>query len=175
METLDIGEIQKILIHRYPFLLVDKVINLEPGKKGTGIKNVTINEEFFSGHFPEEPIMPGVLIIEAMAQVAAIVVGSETMGKVSDPRLRPLRGSAPEGGSLTRREIKPEERMGYLAGIKEIKFKRPVRPGDRLEINVEVIQRLANLFRVKGEARVDKEICAQGELVFTKGTGTSRE
>lgn len=164
MKILDIGQIQKILIHRYPFLLVDKVINLEPGKKGTGIKNVTINEEFFSGHFPEEPIMPGVLIIEAMAQVAAIVVGSETMGKVSDPR-----------GSLTRREVKPEERMGYLAGIKEIKFKRPVRPGDRLEINVEVVQRLANLFKVKGEARVDEEICAQGELVFTKGTGTSRK
>jgi len=147
MKTLDIVQIQKILIHRYPFLLVDKVIDLEPGKKGTGIKNVTINEEFFSGHFPEEPIMPGVLIIEAMAQVAAIVVGSETMGK----------------------EIKPEERMGYLAGVKEIKFKRPVRPGDRLKINVEVVQRLANLFKVKGEARVDKEICAQGELVFTKG------
>lgn len=147
MKILDIGEIQKILVHRYPFLLVDKVINLEPGKKGTGIKNVTINEEFFSGHFPEEPIMPGVLIIEAMAQVAAIVAGSETIGK----------------------EVKPEARMGYLAGIKEIKFKRPVRPGDRLEINVEVVQRLANLFRVKGEARVDKEICAQGELIFTKG------
>ncbi len=147
MKTLDIGQIQKILIHRYPFLLVDKVIDLEPGKKGTGIKNVTINEEFFSGHFPEEPIMPGVLIIEAMAQVAAIVVGSETMGK----------------------EVKPEKRMGYLAGVKEIKFKRPVRPGDRLEISVEIIQKLANLFKVKGEARVDKEICAQGELVFTKG------
>ncbi len=147
MKILDIGEIQKILVHRYPFLLVDKVINLEPGKKGTGIKNVTINEEFFSGHFPEEPIMPGVLIIEAMAQVAAIVVGSKTI----------------------RKEVKPEERMGYLAGIKEIKFKRPVRPGDRLEINVEVVQRLANLFKVRGEARVDKEICAQGELVFTKG------
>ncbi len=153
MKILDIGEIQKILVHRYPFLLVDKVINLEPGKKGTGIKNVTINEEFFSGHFPEEPIMPGVLIIEAMAQVAAIVVGSEMMGK----------------------KVKPEERMGYLAGIKEIKFKRPVRPGDRLEISVEIIQKLANLFKIKGEARVDKEICAQGELVFTQGTGTSRK
>jgi len=164
METLDIGQIQKILIHRYPFLLVDKVIDLEPGKKGTGIKNVTINEEFFSGHFPEEPIMPGVLIIEAMAQVAAIVVGSETMGKVSDPR-----------GSLTRGEVKPEERMGYLAGVKEIKFKRPVRPGDQLEISVEIIQKLANLFKVKGEARVDKKICVQGELIFTKGTGMSRE
>ena len=128
-------------------MLVDKVINLEPGKKGTGIKNVTMNEEFFSGHFPEEPIMPGVLIIEAMAQVAAIVVGSESKGK----------------------EIKPEERMGYLAGIKEIKFKRQVRPGDRLEISVEIIQKLANLFKVRGEARVDREICAQGELIFTKG------
>jgi 3-hydroxyacyl-[acyl-carrier-protein] dehydratase len=147
MKTLDIGQIQKILIHRYPFLLVDKVIDLEPGKRGRGIKNVTINEEFFSGHFPEEPILPGVLIIEAMAQVAAIVVGSEAKGK----------------------EVKIKERMGYLAGIKEIKFKRPVRPGDRLEISVEIIQKLANLFRVKGEARVDKEICAQGELVFTKG------
>ncbi|HEA47307.1 MAG TPA: 3-hydroxyacyl-ACP dehydratase FabZ [bacterium] len=158
METLNINQIQRILIHRYPFLLVDKVIDLEPGKKGTGIKNVTINEGFFSGHFPEEPIMPGVLIIEAMAQVAAIVVGSEAAGKVSDPRR-----------SLTLRETKPEERMGYLAGIKEIKFKRPVRPGDQLEISVELIQKLANLFRVKGEARVDEEICAQGELVFTKG------
>jgi len=147
MKTLDIGEIQKILIHRYPFLLVDKVIDLEPGKKGTGIKNVTINEEFFRGHFPQEPIMPGVLIIEAMAQVAAVVVGSGTMEK----------------------KVKPEERMGYLAGIKEIKFKRPVRPGDRLEISVEIIQKLANLFKVKGEARVDNEICVQGELVFTKG------
>lgn len=147
MKTLDIGQIQKILIHRYPFLLVDKVINLEPGKKGTGIKNVTINEEFFRGHFPQEPIMPGVLIIEAMAQVAAVVVGSETMEK----------------------KVKPEERMGYLAGIKEIKFKKPVRPGDRLEISVEIIQKLANLFKVKGAARVDNEICVQGELVLTKG------
>jgi len=147
MKTLDIGQIQKILIHRYPFLLVDKVIDLEPGKRGRGIKNVTINEEFFSGHFPEEPIMPGVLIIEAMAQVAAIVVGSETIGK----------------------KVKPEERMGYLAAIKEIKFKRPVRPGDCLEIKVEIIQKLANLFKAKGEARVDNEICVQGELVFTKG------
>jgi 3-hydroxyacyl-[acyl-carrier-protein] dehydratase len=147
MKTLDIGQIQKILIHRYPFLLVDKVIDLEPGKRGRGIKNVTINEEFFSGHFPGEPIMPGVLIIEAMAQMAAIVVGSEAMGK----------------------EVKSEERMGYLAGIKEIKFKRPVRPGDRLEISVEIVQKLANLFKVTGEAKVDKEICAQGELVFTKG------
>ncbi|MCG2677744.1 3-hydroxyacyl-ACP dehydratase FabZ [bacterium] len=147
METLNIDQIQKILIHRYPFLLVDKVIDLEPGKKGTGIKNVTINEEFFSGHFPEEPIMPGVLIIEAMAQVAAIVVGSETIEK----------------------EVKPEEKIGYLAGIKEIKFKRPVRPGDRLEIKVEIVQKLANLFKVKGEARVDEKVCAQGELVFTKG------
>jgi len=152
MKALNIHQIQKILIHRYPFLFVDKVIDLEPGKKGMGIKNVTINEEFFSGHFPEEPIMPGVLIIEAMAQVAAIVVGSEAMG----------------------RKVKPEERMGYLAGIKEIKFKRPVRPGDRLEISVEIIQKLANLFKVKGEARVDKEICAQGELIFSKGTGRSR-
>ncbi len=148
MKTLDIDQIQKILIHRYPFLLVDRVIDLEPGKKGTGIKNVTINEGFFQGHFPEEPIMPGVLIIEAMAQVAAIVVGSEFRGK----------------------EAKPEERMGYLAAVKEIKFKRPVRPGDRLEISVEIIQKLANLFKVRGEARVDREICAQGELVFTKGT-----
>ena len=147
METLNINQIRKILIHRYPFLLVDKVIDLEPGKKGTGIKNVTINEEFFSGHFPEEPIMPGVLIIEAMAQVAAIVVGSETIEK----------------------EVKPEEKIGYLAGIKEIKFKRPVRPGDRLEIKVEIVQKLANLFKVKGEARVDEKVCAQGELVFTKG------
>lgn len=147
MATLNIYQIQKILIHRYPFLLVDKIIDLEPGKKGTGIKNVTINEEFFSGHFPQEPIMPGVLIIEAIAQVAAIVMGSEAVGK----------------------EAKPEERMGYLAGIKEIKFKRPVRPGDRLEISVEIIQKLANLFKVRGEARVDKEICAQGELIFTKG------
>lgn len=147
MKTLDIGQIQKILIHRYPFLLVDKVIDLEPGKRGRGIKNITINEEFFSGHFPGEPIMPGVLIIEAMAQMAAIVVGSEAMGK----------------------EVKSEERMGYLAGIKEIKFKRPVRPGDRLEISVEIVQKLANLFKVTGEAKVDKEICVQGELVFTKG------
>lgn len=148
METLNIDQIQKILIHRYPFLLVDKVINLEPGKKGTGIKNVTINEEFFAGHFPQEPILPGVLIVEAMAQVAALVVGSEMV----------------EG------KVKPEERMGYLAGIKELKFKRLVKPGDRLEISVEIVQRLANLFKIKGEARVDKEICAQGELVFTKST-----
>ena len=153
METLNIDQIQKILIHRYPFLLVDKVIDLEPGKKGTGIKNVTINEKFFSGHFPQEPIMPGVLIVEVMAQVAAIVVGSEAVGK----------------------EAKPEEKMGYLASIKEIKFRRSVRPGDRLEISVEIIQKFANLFKVKGEAKVGKEICARGELVFTKGTGTSRE
>jgi 3-hydroxyacyl-[acyl-carrier-protein] dehydratase len=147
MKRLNINQIQKILIHRYPFLLVDKVIDLEPGKKGKGIKNVTINEEFFSGHFPQEPIMPGVLIVEAMAQVAALVAGS----------------------GMSAQEVKPEERIGYLVGIKEIKFKYPVRPGDRLEIEVEIIQRLANLFRVKGEAKVNNKICVQGELVFSKG------
>ena len=132
-------DIQKILPHRYPFLLVDRIIEVTPGERAVGIKNVTINEPFFQGHFPGLPIMPGVLIVEAMAQVAGIagLLMPENKGK-----------------------------MGLFAGINKMKFRRQVIPGDTLKVEVEFLAHKFGIWRVKASAKVDEAIVADGEISF---------
>lgn len=132
-------EIQKIIPHRYPFLLVDKIEQLEPGKKAVGIKNVTINEPFFQGHFPGNPIMPGVLIVEAMAQVGAVAMLclEENKGK-----------------------------LGVFTGIDELRFKRQVVPGDTLRMEIEMLAIRRNIGKAQATAYVGDEIACKGILMF---------
>ena len=132
-------EIQNIIPHRYPFLLVDKIEELEEGKKAVGIKNVTINEPFFQGHFPGNPIMPGVLIIEALAQVGAVAILSieENKGK-----------------------------LGVFTGIDKVRFRKKVKPGDILRLETELTTFKRNIGKAKAAAYVDGEIAASGELMF---------
>lgn len=136
---LNSNQIQEIIPHRYPFLLVDKVIELQPGIIATGIKNVTVNDYFFLGHFPHEHVMPGVLIIEALAQVGAIALLSldENKGKTA-----------------------------YFGGIKSAKFKRKVIPGDTLTLKTEITKSRGSVGFGSAVALVDNEIAAQGELIF---------
>lgn len=147
IEELRIGEILKLLPHRYPFLLVDKLKNIVPGESGIGIKNVTMNEPFFEGHFPENPVMPGVLQIEAMAQTAGIIVLT----------------AFPE-----------EERSGnsvYFMTVDEVKFRKPILPGDVIEFTVKKEQAVRNVFKFRGEARVDGKLVSQAifsAMVFKK-------
>ncbi|MCQ1528530.1 3-hydroxyacyl-ACP dehydratase FabZ [Lutispora saccharofermentans] len=136
---LDIKEIQEIIPHRYPFLLVDKIVEIEYGKRAVGIKNVTMNEPFFQGHFPGNPIMPGVLIVEAMAQVGAVSI------------------------------LAMEEHKGKLAvftGIDGLRFKRQVIPGDILRMEVTMIAMKRGIGKAKAEAYVGDHLAASGELMF---------
>ncbi len=136
---LDINEIQKILPHRPPFLLVDRILELEPQKRIVGIKNVTINEPFFTGHFPNFPVMPGVLIVEAMAQT---------------------------GGVLVLRDVPDaDSKLVFFAAIEEAKFRRPVFPGDQLRLEVEVLSRRATFCRMKGKALVDGQLAAEAVIL----------
>lgn len=138
---MDINEILQYLPHRYPFLLVDRVLELEEGKRILALKNVTMNEPFFPGHFPHHPVMPGVLIVEAMAQAAALL-SFKTMG------------------------IKPDENsVVYFAGIDGVRFKRPVVPGDQLTFDVSITQGKRNIYKYKGIARVGDEVAAEAELM----------
>jgi 3-hydroxyacyl-[acyl-carrier-protein] dehydratase len=137
---IDITEIQNILPHRYPFLLIDRILEFEPAKMAKGLKNVTINEPFFLGHFPGHPIMPGVLIIEAMAQV---------------------------GGVLAFKSADVENQVVYFMGIDKARFRRPVLPGDSLEITVEVTKRRGKIWAFKGKAMVGEEVAAEAELMAT--------
>ncbi|HBR18442.1 MAG: 3-hydroxyacyl-[acyl-carrier-protein] dehydratase FabZ [Deltaproteobacteria bacterium RIFCSPLOWO2_12_FULL_43_16] len=146
---IDINEILKILPHRYPFLLVDRVVEFEAGKKAKGIKNVTINEPFFQGHFPGHPIMPGVLIIEAMAQVGGILAFK------SAPPPVPLMEGDKGGGAV------------YFMGIDKAKFRKPVLPGDRLELVLEVTKQRGVIWVFKGEAFVDGNLVSEAELMAT--------
>lgn len=132
-------DIQKVLPHRYPFLLVDKIVEIEPGKTGVGIKNVTVNEPFFQGHFPGNPIMPGVLIVEATAQVACVV-----------------------GLSLPENEGK----LGVFTGIDNLKFRRQVVPGDTLKIEVEFLVFKMGMGKVKVKATVENEVACEGQIRF---------
>jgi beta-hydroxyacyl-ACP dehydratase FabZ len=139
METLlDITQIQAILPHRYPFLLVDRIIAYEPGKRVTGIKNVTLNEPFFAGHFPGAPVMPGVLIVEAMAQTAGVLMLA----------------------SLPDRETK----LVFFTGIDNAKFRRPVVPGDQLRLELTVLKLRPRYIKLKGEAYVDDQLVAEAEI-----------
>ncbi|ERM92639.1 3-hydroxyacyl-ACP dehydratase FabZ [Caldanaerobacter subterraneus] len=132
-------DIRKILPHRYPFLLVDRIIELKEGKRAVGIKNVTANEPFFQGHFPDNPIMPGVLIVEALAQVAGIAV-------------------------MNVEEFKGK--LGLFAGIDKCRFKKVVRPGDQLILEVSIESIRMGLVKAKGVAKVGEEIAATAELMF---------
>lgn len=136
---MDINEILQILPHRYPFLLVDRIVELEPGVRALGIKNVTINEPFFSGHFPGRPIMPGVLLLEAMAQVGACALFSQD---------------------------KYRGQLGFLAGIDKARIRRQAIPGDTLLISCEVIKLKSNFGWFKAEVRVHDDLVCQAELMF---------
>ncbi|MCM3741639.1 3-hydroxyacyl-ACP dehydratase FabZ [Oceanobacillus luteolus] len=132
-------EIKAIIPHRYPFLLVDKIIEIDEAKRAVGIKNVSINEPFFQGHFPDYPVMPGVLIVEAMAQVGAIAVLNmeENKGKI-----------------------------GFLAGLDKCRFKRQVKPGDQLRLEVEITRMKGPIGKGKGRATVDGELACEAEITF---------
>lgn len=133
--TLDVNEIQKILPHRPPFLLVDRILELEPKKRIVGIKNVTMNEPFFVGHFPNFPVMPGVLIIEAMAQTGGVLA--------------------------LRDETDYADKLVLFAAIEEAKFRRPVVPGDQMRLELEVLSRRATFCRMKGHCYVNGELAAE--------------
>ena len=134
---LNIKDIQKLLPHRYPFLLVDRIIEMETGIRALGIKNVTINEGFFQGHFPEQPIMPGVLIIEALAQLAGVLAFSS---------------GASEGKSV------------YFMSIEKAKFRKPVFPGDQLKLEVKILQQRGNVWKFSGSAAVEEKIVTEAEF-----------
>jgi len=134
---MNIAEIKEILPHRFPFLLVDRVTAWEEGKWIKGYKNLTANESFFQGHFPQEPVMPGVLIIEAMAQLGAV---------------------------LMLKKLPPEKRIAYFASIDRARFKRKVVPGDRLDLEVEVVRDRGSFVMMEGKAFVDGQLCCQATL-----------
>lgn len=136
---LNTKQIQEIIPHRYPFLLVDRIVELEEGKRAVGIKNVTINEPFFTGHFPDYPVMPGVLITEALAQVGAIAMLhlEENRGKI-----------------------------GFLAGLDGFRFRGQVFPGDTLRLEVEITRLKGSIGKGRAVAKVDDKIVAEGEIMF---------
>lgn len=136
---LNAAEIQKVIPHRYPFLLVDRIVELEPMKRAVGIKNVTMNEEFFQGHFPGNPVMPGVLMLEAMAQVGGVCMlyGEENRGK-----------------------------LALFAGMERVKFRKPVIPGDQLRMTAEVMKIRGAIGKIWAEAYVDDQLVAEGEFMF---------
>lgn len=136
---MDVREIMTKIPHRYPMLLIDRILECENGQRAVGLKNVTINESFFQGHFPGTPVMPGVLIIEAMAQTAAVLV---------------VRTLGPEG----------EGKLVYFMTIDNAKFRRPVTPGDSIHIHVQVIKSRGPVWKFKGEAMVDGQLCAEAEF-----------
>jgi 3-hydroxyacyl-[acyl-carrier-protein] dehydratase len=140
---MDIHQILKKLPHRYPFLLVDRVLELESGKRIKALKNVTINEPFFVGHFPHRPVMPGVLIIEAMAQAAGLL-SFDALGTSTD-----------------------DNSVIYFVGIDNARFKRPVEPGDQLIMDVTIERQKAGIFKFKGVTRVGDQIACEADFMCT--------
>ena len=138
MSVMDNVEIQSILPHRYPFLLVDRIRELDPDRRIVGIKNVTVNEPFFQGHFPGRPVMPGVLILEALAQVGG-VLAFKSLGSVGRP-------------------------VVYLTGIDGAKFRKPVVPGDILRLEVDVLKKRAPFWKMQGRAFVESELVCEAEV-----------
>jgi 3-hydroxyacyl-[acyl-carrier-protein] dehydratase len=143
MNSMDINEIMAYLPHRPPFLLVDRVIFLEPGKSITALKNITMNEPFFTGHFPSHPVMPGVLILEALAQAAALL-SFKTVG------------NAPDSNAIV-----------YFAGIDGARFKKPVMPGDQLVLHAEILRNLKGIWKYATYAEVDGQRVAEAEMMAT--------
>ena len=140
ISTLDIKEIIRLLPHRYPFLLVDRILSGEKGKNLVGLKNVSMNEPFFQGHFPSDPIMPGVLILEGMAQVGGILAYYSLPEMIG-------------------------EKLIYFAGIDKVRFRKPVIPGDQLIFEMEVIKHKGKIWKMAGKATVDSEIVAEAEFM----------
>ncbi|MFM2379547.1 MAG: hypothetical protein RLZZ143_2126 [Cyanobacteriota bacterium] len=139
--TFTVEEIRQLLPHRYPFALVDRIIDYVPGKKAVGLKNVTINEPFFPGHIPNRPLMPGVLIVESMAQVGGVIL----------TQLTGMKG-----------------KFFAFAGIDKTRFRRPVVPGDQLIMTVELLSfKMNKIAKMQGEARVDGQLAVQGEMMFS--------
>ena len=143
MNSLDINQIKQYLPHRYPLLLVDRVLNWESGKSIDAIKNVTINEEFFNGHFPNKPVMPGVMTIEALAQTSALLAFL-TMGQKPD-----------------------ENAVVYFLGIDNARFKRPVEPGVQLRMHVEILRHSRGIWKFQARATVDDQLAVEAELMCT--------
>ena len=142
--TYDIQKIMELLPHRYPFIMIDRIIELVPGKKVVALKNVTINEPFFQGHFPGEPIMPGVLIIEAMGQAGG-VLAAESM------------------------DLKKKGSLIFFMGMDKVKFRKPVVPGDQLILEIQFLKQRSQAFKMSGIASVDDQRVAEAELLATFG------
>jgi len=136
---MDVEQIQEILPHRYPFLFVDRILEVDPGKRIVGVKNVTVNEPFFQGHFPGKPVMPGVLIIEAMAQVGGVLLLSEIEDR--------------------------SEKLVYFMGIDDARFRRPIVPGDQIRFELEVLKRRSSTCKLKGVALVDDQVAAEATVL----------
>lgn len=151
---MDINEIKKYIPHRYPFLLVDRVLEIEAGKRIVGMKCVTANEPFFQGHFPGFPVMPGVLIVESMAQLGAILAFYSV--RQSHPPVSPLNKGGIEGGSEDLDKYIP-----LFTGIDEAKFRKPVVPGDTLRIELNVLKQRGSIWRLSGQAFVDGKLAAE--------------
>jgi 3-hydroxyacyl-[acyl-carrier-protein] dehydratase len=147
---MDLREIQQLLPHRFPFLLVDRVVEIVPGQKLIGYKNVTANEEFFNGHFPGHPVMPGVLVLEALAQASAILA-YKTSG------------------------VDPKEKVAYLGGVDAARFRKPVVPGDRLQLEIEVVKQKGPVWKTKGTATVDGVKVAEAEFLATLADRSAEE
>lgn len=141
-QQLEITEILKLLPHRYPFVLVDRILDLTLGESITGLKNVTINEPFFQGHFPTEPIMPGVLILEGMAQVGALLAYLTDQDKFGD-------------------------KLVYFAGIDKVRFRRKIVPGDQIIFKIGVLKRKAKIYKLSAQAFVDDQLATEAELMAT--------
>lgn len=137
--VMDVEEIRSLLPHRYPLLLVDRILELEPGKRAVGLKNVTVNEDFFNGHFPGQAIMPGVLVLEAMAQAGAVIMLSH-----------------PEHA----------KKLAVITGCENVRFRRPVVPGDTLVTEVNLLWFRRNIGKIRMVGKVNEEIAAEGELTF---------
>ncbi|WP_018132938.1 3-hydroxyacyl-ACP dehydratase FabZ [Effusibacillus pohliae] len=139
---LNIDQIKEIIPHRYPFLLVDRILELETGRRAVGVKNVTANEPFFAGHFPQYPVMPGVLVVEAMAQVGAVALLSVEENK---------------------------GRLAFFAGIDNVRFRQQVRPGDTLHMEVEILSVRRSIGKGKAVAKVGDKVVCEAELMFALG------
>lgn len=143
VNSMEIEQIMAHLPHRHPMLLIDRVLSVEPGKEIVALKNVTINEPFFSGHFPHHPVMPGVLIVEAMAQAAAILA-FKTFNLKSDA-----------------------DSVYYFVGIDEARFKKPVLPGDRLILKVQILRNLRGIWKFSAQALVEEKLVSEAQLLCT--------